>query len=140
MSYYTSAQQYVAADVMSRPREWLVPLLYEHLLASLRRAAVQIETGDLAGKAESISRAQAIILELASTLDLEHGGEIAVHLSSLYAFFASELVSASRTLDTRTLQRLIAMIADLHEAWVRAAEEVAPRGRSAARQPGYASA
>ena len=140
MSYNNSARQYVEADVLSRPREWLVPLLYEHLLASLRRAAVQIEAGDLAGKGESIARAQAIILELASTLDEERGGDVALHLSSLYTFFASELLEASRTLDVRLVQRLIGMISDLHEAWVRAAEEVAPRGRSGAQSLGHLSA
>jgi flagellar protein FliS len=140
MSYHNPAQQYVDADVLSRSPEWLVPLLYEHLLASLRRASVQIETGDLEGKAESVSKAQAIILELAGTLDTERGGEVAVHLSSLYAFFASELVQVSRTLDVRTLQRLTTMIADLHGAWVRAAEEVAPRGRAGARPLGSLSA
>ena len=26
-------------EILTRPREWLVPLLYEHLLSSLRRAS-----------------------------------------------------------------------------------------------------
>ena len=32
---------YLEADILSRPKEWLIPLLYEHLLSSLRRAAVR---------------------------------------------------------------------------------------------------
>lgn len=132
MSYGNSSAQYLEAEIMSRPKEWLVPLLYEHLLSRLHRADVQMEIGDLSGKAESLSKASEIVLELATALDRERGGAIAGHLGSLYAFFASEIMEIGRTLDRTRLARLIPIIADLHEAWVAAAEQVAPRGRRGA--------
>jgi flagellar protein FliS len=130
MSYGNSSAQYLEAEIMSRPKEWLVPLLYEHLLSRLHRADVQMEIGDLGGKAESLAKANEIVLELATSLDRERGGSIAGHLGSLYAFFASEIMEIGRTLDRPRLARLIPIIADLHEAWVDAAEQVAPRGRN----------
>lgn len=130
MSYGNSSAQYLEAEIMSRPKEWLVPLLYEHLLSRLHRADVQMEMGDLGGKAESLSKASEIILELATALDPDRGGSLAGHLGSLYAFFASEIIEIGRTLDRTRLARLIPIIADLHDAWVAAAEQVAPRGRS----------
>jgi flagellar secretion chaperone FliS len=132
MSYSTQASRYLEADVLSRSPEWLVPLLYEHLLKHLRRAAIQISAGDIEGKATSFERAQAIVMELASSLDQEKGGEIAQRLSALYAYFAGEIVTVSRTLDQDHLGRLTAMIAELHDGWVQAAEAVAPRGRPSA--------
>jgi flagellar secretion chaperone FliS len=130
MSYTASTERYLEAEVMSRPKEWLVPLMYEHLLKHLRRATIQIETRDIEGKATSLEKAQSIVLELAGSLDHEKGGEIAQRLSALYAYFAGELITIGRTLDTAHLNRLIDMIADLHDGWVQAATQVAPRGRS----------
>ena len=130
MAYGNSAAQYLEADVLSRPREWLVPLVYEHIASNLARAKVQIEQKDYEGKAKSLQRAGGLVQELLATLDREQGGELAERLVSLYAFLAAEIVTVGRTLDTDYLQRLIGIVAELHEAWVQAAEQVAPRGRS----------
>jgi flagellar secretion chaperone FliS len=129
MSYAAQSAHYLEADVMSRQKEWLVPLLYEHLLSNLRRARAQIETGDIEGKAASVERASAIVMELLGSLDTERGGEIAERLGSLYGFFAGEILTASRTLDVARLDRVLVMIAELHASWVAAAESLAPRGR-----------
>ena len=129
MSYNAQAGRYLEAEVMSRSREWLVPLLYDHLLSGLNRAAYQIEHRDIEGKAASLERAVAILFELTSSLDLERGGELARHLSSLYSFFVNELITAGRTLEIDRLTRLIPMITDLREAWVEAADSIAPRQR-----------
>jgi len=131
MSYAKQSVRYVENDVLSRPAEWMVPLLYEHLLASLSRAAVQMESGDAEGKAASLSRATDIVLELNASLDHEKGGELAGQLASLYSYFALEIMNVGRTLDGKVLQRLISLVAELHEAWVMAAEQVAPRSRPA---------
>lgn len=124
---YGSGSSYLEAEVMSRQKEWLVPLMFEHLLSSLRRADVQIASGDLEGKAVSLERANSIVLELISSLDFGRGGEIAPRLSALYAFFAGEILSIGRSLDREQLGRLIEMIAGLHQAWVQAATQIAPR-------------
>lgn len=129
MSYGTYASaQYVEADVLSRPKEWLVPLLYEHLLARLHRAGAQITAGDMEGKAESLAKANEIVLELAGALDRENGGEFAERLYALYSFFTTQIVEIGRSLDQQQLQRLIELISGLHQAWVEAARLVAPRG------------
>ena len=124
--------RYLENEVLSRPRDWLVPLLYEHLIMNLNRAALQIEARDLSGKAMSLEKASRIVLELLGSLDHERGGDIAKNLASLYTFFVSEIFNAGRTLDTATLKRLAQMATELHEVWVQAAEQVAPRGRSGA--------
>ena len=127
MSYTAQTARYLEAEVMSRPKEWLVPLLYEHLLAGLHRASVQIQSGDIEGKSASLEKANTILLELASAIDHDRGGELARNLSSLYSFFVNELLTVGRTLDTRRLARLITIISDLHDGWVQAAEAVSPR-------------
>lgn len=132
MSYGSMTARYLENEVLSRPKEWLVPLLYEHLISSMNRAAVQIEAGDLAGKATSLDKASSILLELLGSLDHERGGEIASRLASLYSYFIGELYTVGRTLDIAHLRRLTELATELHEAWVQAAEQVAPRNRSGA--------
>ena len=136
--YGTRTTAYLESDIMSRPREWLIPLLYEHLLSSLRRAAVQIEAGDVAGRTQSLEKATAIVMELSASLDREKGGELAQRLAALYAWFVAEMLQIGLERDVARLQKLAAMVEELLDAWTRAAEEVAPR--SAAPRPVAASA
>jgi flagellar protein FliS len=131
MSKNAYSAKYLEAEVASRPVEWLVPLLYEHLLANLHRAAVQIERRDIEGKASSLEKASAILFELLGSLDFDKGGELAQRLAALYQYFAAELLTVGRTLDAAHLRRLTGMIAGLHEAWVQAAEAVRPRAGAA---------
>ena len=99
MTGQRNASAYLEARVMSSTREVLVPLLYEHLCANLRRAAAQIEAGDIEGKAASLDRASGIVFELLASLDFEAGGDLASRLAALYSFFATEISTAGRTLD-----------------------------------------
>lgn len=135
MSYGNATARYLEAEVLSRQPEWLVPLMYEHLLLNLRRASRQIELGDQEGKAASLDKASAIVMELIGALDFERGGEIATRLAGLYLFFSTEMIGARQKVDTVRLQRLIDMISDLHEAWSQAAEAVSPRTGSAVSRP-----
>lgn len=127
MSYASNSTRYVENDVLSRSPEWLVTLTYEALLSSLRRAAVQIEEDDFEGKARSLSRAGEIVAELLASLDREKGGVVAESLASLYAYFSLEIMNIGRSLNREALTRVTSMVEELHAAWVKAAEEVAPR-------------
>lgn len=130
MSYGSLTSRYLENEVLSRPREWLVPLLYEHLIMNLNRASFQMENRDFSGKTVSLDKASRIVLELLGSLDYDRGGEIATSLASLYTYFVGEINTAGRTLDTAILKHLAHLATELHEAWVQAAEQVAPRGRS----------
>jgi flagellar protein FliS len=128
MGYSAYTSKYVENDVMSRPKEWLIPLLYEHLLAHLRRAHVQIEARDFEGKAVSLEKASSIVIELLSTLDRDKGGELAQRLAALYAYFGTEILAVNRSLDVMALGKVIDMVASLHESWVIAARTQWPAG------------
>jgi flagellar secretion chaperone FliS len=123
--------RYLENEVMSRSREWLVPLLYEHLLKRLARAGVQMDEGDIEGRTESLIRANDIVLELAASLNVDEGGPLVQQLSALYGYFALQIMDINRTLDRGALEKLISLVSELHEAWAQAAEQVAPRGGSA---------
>lgn len=129
MSYQRMTDAYQTTTVLSSSREQLVPVLYEHLLVSLRRASKQIQTGDIEGKAESVEKASAILYELLGSLDYDADSELASRLASLYTYFLKELNEASWSLKARRLDPLIEMIGSLHESWVEAARLVSEQNQ-----------
>jgi flagellar protein FliS len=123
----TGIAAYRQTSVLGSSREQLVVLMYEHLLASLRRAGQQIRDGDIEGRVTSMARASDIITELLATLDFDQGGDIASRLSALYAYFLNEISQISRRPDAERLERMTALVASLHESWVAAASATQPQ-------------
>lgn len=121
MKNATGIAAYRQTRVLGSSREQLVVLLYDHLLAALRRAASQIRDGDIEGRVDSLARASDIITELLSTLDFEAGGDLASRLSALYAYFMGEIGGIARHPDAERLERMTALVASLHESWISAA-------------------
>ncbi len=129
MSYQRMSEAYQTTSVLSSSREQLVPVLYEHLLVSIRRASKQIESGDIQGKAQSVEKASAILYELLGSLDYDADQELASRLASLYTYFLKELNEASWSLSARRLDPLIEMVGSLHESWVEAARLVSEQNK-----------
>lgn len=130
-----AAARYLEHEVMSRSNEWLVPLMFEHLLLNLRRAAKCMEQADVAGRATHLGKASSILFELLGTLDQERGGAVAAQLASLYGFLASELMDVGRNNDSHKLQRIIGIVVELHDGFRQAAESVAPRSSAPVGDP-----
>jgi flagellar protein FliS len=128
MMTYSSQQgaqsAYRQNAVMAATPEQLVVMLYEQLIISLKKADRQIRAKDFAGKAESLVKANDIVLELLASLDFEKGGEIASRLASLYGFFTQEISTVGRTLDTARIAQLVEMAEELHDSWSQAARMV----------------
>jgi len=127
-----STSAYRDTEILSSSAERLVPVLYEHLLVSLKRGAMQVRDRDIAGKAESLTRAQDIVAELMASLDFEAGGDLAGALAALYGYWMKEILAAGRDLDAARLDQVGTMVASLHAAWDEAARTAepasAPRG------------
>lgn len=118
------SSSYRATEVLSLSRERLVPVLYEHLLVNLKRAAVQIRERDFEGKAESLSRASEIVHDLLAHLDFEVEGGLAPRLASLYAFWSREITDIGREMDAARVDRLVELVQPLHQSWVAAAKSL----------------
>lgn len=127
MAYQQQIDRYLVADIGTRSKEWLVPLLFEHLVKHLRRIELAIDRQDPVQQAKASAKASDILYELLGTLDVDAAPEIAKPLASLYSFLIAELLRIGRAKDTKGLARVIAICVDLQEAWTKAAEQVAPR-------------
>jgi flagellar protein FliS len=119
---------YVKNDLENLSREEIVVKLYQTLRIRLQAAIEEINDGNIAKKAEHLSRALAIVLELQASLDMKQGGEIAVSLSDLYGYLISDLVTANLKNDTQKIEEALKVVEPLLEAWT----EIAKRKKSAA--------
>lgn len=110
--------RYRETEVLSATPGELVVLVYDHLLASLLRARAAIGTKDLEGRVTELGRARDAVAELLATLDREQGGAVADQLAALYAFFLSELSSLGVDPRVDRVDRIVAMVRELREAFV----------------------
>jgi len=95
----------------------LVLLSYEALYKSLGRVHRAIEAGDLAAEADHTGRAMEAIIELASSLDMERGGEVADSLASLYAYMMKRLSKGMCSCSTEAVDEVIRLVQTLREGW-----------------------
>src|SRR5262249_25428173 len=101
----------------------LVVLLYQGAIRFLTEAKVFIEKRNVAGKAQAIDRALAILAELQSTLKPEEGGEIAASLDRLYVYMLGRVLEASSRLDVAPLDEVVKLLRLLNSAWAEIAEK-----------------
>lgn len=132
MNAYTRKARaaYVKNDLENLSREEIVVKLYETLRIKLQAAIEEINDGNIARKAEHLSRGLAIVLELQASLDMEQGGEIAVNLNGLYNYLISDLVTANVKNDTQKIKDALKVVEPLLEAWT----EIARGKKQEARQ------
>jgi len=109
--------QYLNNKVQAADPVGLVKLLYERAIDRLRQAREFLAEGKIRERAEAISRAMEIVLELQSSLDLERGGEIARNLAQLYAYIQERLVEANARQRREALEEALQLLLILYEGW-----------------------
>jgi flagellar protein FliS len=76
-----------------------------------------MERKDFAGKAEHLSRVNAILLNLRDTLDLDVGGDVAQNLYALYEFMIRQLQDANVQNNLQTIDEVINLLLPIKKAW-----------------------
>ena len=131
MSYTAARARYNAdtTDTVSPAR--LLTMLYDRLVSDLAAAEASMLRDEVAVVGERIGRAQEILLELASTLDIDAwpGGE---PLRRLYLWMVSELWQARLRKSVEKIQDCRKLVEPLRDAWRMAAIETTQREANAA--------
>jgi flagellar protein FliS len=104
-------------EVMSASPVGLIQMLCHGALDALKEARSYLRTGDIALRSRKISKAQAILVELAVSLDRARGGEIAVQLSDLYAYMQQRLIEANFRQADEPLAETERLLGTLTDAW-----------------------
>jgi len=111
-------QVYQQQSVMTAAPGDLTLMLYNGCLKFMGRAALAMEKKDIAGVNEALLRAQDILAELMSTLDMQY--EVANNLFALYDFIYHTLVQANIKKDQVLLGQAMALVTELRDAWAEA--------------------
>lgn len=126
-----ASASYVKNDLENLSQEEIVVKLYEALRIRLQAAIEEINDGNIARKAEHLSRGLAIVFELQASLDMEQGGEIARNLNDLYSYMSSNLITANLKNDTQKIKEALKVVEPLLEAWTEIAKGKKPVARGA---------
>jgi flagellar protein FliS len=131
------AYQRVQAET-STPGQ-LIALLYDAMVRSLDRAKAGLDQHDLESAHAPILRAQDIVLELISSLNMDDDGEagaMARQLGALYEYMYRRLLDASLHKDGNAIDEVRRLIVPVREAWANALEQLSRQAASAPVAPG----
>lgn len=137
--------QYQKTAVNTATAIELVLIVYDECIRSLEKAEAAF-TLEGPERIEQIGNhllhAQDSITELAISLDMERGGEIAENLSRLYDFMKNHLSEANLKKKVESVREVKEMMSDLRGAWGQVAEQapmLAPDGPAGGRGSGRIS-
>lgn len=110
-------QTYQQMHVSGLNQKDLIVMLYSGALKFIDEGKKIIHTNDIQAIHEKLSRARNIFIHLLVTLNMEKGGEFALKLSSLYAYFIEKITVANVTKNEKELDDIIPLINDIKDAW-----------------------
>lgn len=118
---------YAKESVTTASPAKLLTMLYDRLVRDLLTAEQAIGAGDNERAGDQLLHAQAIVLELQSSLKVDawEGGP---GLSALYAFVYQELVAANVNKDTAKVRGCHDLLEPLRQTWHEAARLVVAQG------------
>jgi flagellar protein FliS len=106
----------------------LVIMLYDGALRFMDAGRRAMEERNIDAQNTNLQKAQKIVLELASCLDMRQGGEIAENLFALYTYCYNQLVAANIEDDPALIDQATRVLSDLRESWVQLEANLQPVG------------
>lgn len=117
MAYARITREYQKNAVNGASPLQLIVMLYDGALKHMEAGKKAMTDGDREAQNHSLQKAQKVVMELMSCLDMKEGGEIATNLLSLYSYTLNELVLANMSEDAAAVDRAIKVFSDLRESW-----------------------
>lgn len=119
MSYGNAyIDQYRKTAVNSASPLQLVIMLYDGALRFLHAGKEAMIRKDLYGQNTNLQKAQRIVAELMSSLNMDQGGEVAQNLLALYTFVYNRLIEANINDKPDYIDQCDKILRDLRESWV----------------------
>ena len=123
--------QYQNIQVMTADKVRIIIMLYDGVLRFNRCAQRAIAEKKIESRNLYINKSLAIISELANSLNMEEGGEVAMNLARLYDFAQSSLTKANLTNDASAIDGVNRVMAELKAGW----EAIAHSSSATAAEP-----
>lgn len=110
-----AASAYNDSKVMTASPAELTLMLYEGAIKFCNIASMAIEKKDLQKSNLNIIKAENIILELRSTLDMKY--PVSVQLDAIYDYIYRRLIEANINKDQEILEDALSLIRELRDTW-----------------------
>lgn len=108
----------VQSSVLSASPHQLIVMLFDGAQTAIRMARLHMQTGNIAGKGQAISKAIDIVnLGLVAALDHERGGDLAAQLGQLYDYITRQLMRANLNNDEACLDEAAKLLEEVGSAW-----------------------
>lgn len=108
---------YLESRILSADPIELVNLLYQACTGAVREARCHLANGEISARSRSITKACEIVIELTTSLDHSHGGEISQRLAQLYDYMLRRLTEANMQQSDAPLAEVLGLLSTLSEAW-----------------------
>ena len=112
-----SYQAYRKVDVETASQGKLIVMLFNGAIQRAEEAKRMLEKGRIDGVHNNLLRAQEIIAELRSALNMQAGGEIARNLDRLYEYFQHLLIKANIRKEAKPIDECIGFMISLRNTW-----------------------
>jgi flagellar protein FliS len=109
-------------DIANADPHRLTLMLMQGALDKMATAKGCIERKDYEHKAEHITKATAIIVNLRDTLDMEAGGDFSEKLYALYDYMVERLLDANVKNDATIITEVMELFAPIKDAWLQIPE------------------
>jgi flagellar secretion chaperone FliS len=109
-------QAYKESAILTAPPERLVVMLYDGIRRFLLQASVAMREGKVEQSNDRLKRAEAIIDELNTTLDMSQG-QVAERLRSLYNFSKRHLMQARIQRNPDMIEEAAKLLDTVGDAW-----------------------
>ena len=118
MAVNRQINQYKQDSIFTATPEELTLMLYNGAIKFIKQAEFYMDQGSLDKSNESSQRAQSIIRELMSTLDMKYA--ISNNLMNLYTFFLQRLIEANTKKDKVIFLEVKNFVEELRDTWMEA--------------------
>jgi flagellar protein FliS len=117
MAYGKFVNEYRKGAVNGASPLKLVIMLYDGALRYMETGKHAMRHGDLQKQNGELQKAQRVVTELMSCLDMDQGGEVAQNLLALYSYILNCLVQANIEDKPDLIDQSIAILSELRESW-----------------------
>ena len=124
--------QYKKTAVNTASKEQILLMLYDGAIKFLHKAKLALETKDIEQIHINLTKAERIITEFQSTLDMENGGRFAEELYARYEYLNNRLFLANIKKRTDYVDEVLKHLTELRDTWREAIMKFKAEGHSLA--------
>ena len=108
----------IPEELRTASQSRLVVMIYDEIIDALNRAIAAVDSGAIQDRCNAITEAMELVAQLALSVDIERGGEIAENLAQIYKFILAHLPWVNLRNDAQAARDALQLVTPLRNAWI----------------------